>query len=846
MKNDFRKPVVLTVSLLVLFAFQTPDTQTDLFGQILDKLNTYTTVESPEKVYLHTDKDHYTQGTIIWFKTYLVHGITHEASTKSNVIYVELLNVEGNIVAQRTLYTNGTGLVAGDIELEKDIPGGNYILRAFTRYMFHGKDPVFFQKEIFIGSEEERIIGDFKNLDTIGSKKENSQIAGHTDYDQMPDIAFYPEGGHLVKGLYNTVGIKATDVQGNGMILEGKIIDGNGEVQAHFRSEDFGLGMFSFTPQADKVYYAVIDIHGKEKQYPLPEAIPRGYVLRIKNSGKHLFLEVTSNAKNDLEGTLLIGHIRGIPFFKHIGKPTEKGKYTIKLSTEALEGGVAQFTLFTATGEPVCERLTFIDSPSNEVKLLVNPDKKEYARKDKVSLDLKFEGVGENKLNGNLSMSVVKENNDLAHNAMGSDIRSWLLLDSDIGESVQDVGYFFKDGSKSRKDLLDKLMLTHGWRRFVWKELLSKEHSAPSIDTAEKGIYINGKTTTFDDHAQTRQTMVSMGIFDGGIYQDKKRTTTKGEFSFGPFAFQDSVKVILDAADPNIKNKRKAGNIAIFVDPIWPKNIPESNTIIKLKKWKPEYPNEVYRPSRELEIDAKITQLDEAVVTGKRKKTELEIVNGKINALTLHGRPDTRLFIDSLSGARAIGLLDVINTLPGVQVKGNVGFSATPSVRIRGGQNSIQLRTEPLYLLDGIAVPLEVLKEIRTIEVKFIDLLVGASASSYGIRGANGVIAVYTDRGTSYDLSLKQERSKGVTNLTVPGFYKTREFFVPKETKNEKPDRSDHQTTLHWNPNIYFENGNTRSVLFYTGDDAGRYRIKIEGITKGGKVITATSYIEVE
>ena len=33
---------------------------------------------APEKTYLHTDKDRYTNGETIWFKTYLVDGISHD------------------------------------------------------------------------------------------------------------------------------------------------------------------------------------------------------------------------------------------------------------------------------------------------------------------------------------------------------------------------------------------------------------------------------------------------------------------------------------------------------------------------------------------------------------------------------------------------------------------------------------------------------------------------------------------------------------------------------------------------------------------------------------------------
>ncbi len=70
----------------------------------------------------------------------------------------------------------------------------------------------------------------------------------------------------------------------------------------------------------------------------------------------------------------------------------------------------------------------------------------------------------------------------------------------------------------------------------------------------------------------------------------------------------------------------------------------------------------------------------------------------------------------------------------GVQVQGN-------SIRIMG-INSLNLSTEPLFVVDGMQV--STISNIPPQTVRSIEILKGSSAAIYGVRGANGVILITT------------------------------------------------------------------------------------------------------
>lgn len=104
-----------------------------------------------EKIYLHTDKDSYLSTDTIWYKAYLVDGLTLRPSLQSGIIYIELQSPDTLSVYKAALHIN-SGVTAGYIPLSSvELKNGSYRLRAFTRWMqnFEPED-VSFNKVIKI------------------------------------------------------------------------------------------------------------------------------------------------------------------------------------------------------------------------------------------------------------------------------------------------------------------------------------------------------------------------------------------------------------------------------------------------------------------------------------------------------------------------------------------------------------------------------------------------------------------------------------------------------------------------------------------------------------------------
>ncbi|MFS4418499.1 TonB-dependent receptor plug domain-containing protein [Maribacter sp. 2307ULW6-5] len=830
------------VVLLGVSSFMPPQTTPQLIDKVLGKLLLYTRGERPEKTYLHTDRDVYINGDTIWFKAYLLDGIYHSPSPKSKVVHVELLNGTGDVLQRKMVYNGSSGAV-GEMKIGHELPEGDYALRAYTRYMLNEQEPVPFHKSI-------RVVHQPADAAFLEMEKASSNGNGATTWSRdkagnKPLLRFFPEGGHLVEGLMTKMGVEIQDSFGNGLQVKGQIQDQDGAVVATFKSGAFGLGMVPFKPLPGSRYEAKIDMDGRPHKYEIPEIRQSGHVLNVLDRDKHIEVRVATNKDGGLENTVLVGHTRGKVFLKGLrGRPKGNG-YVIKLDPAELVEGVAHFTLFSKNGEPLCERLFFVENRAKKTILNLRTDKMEYGPRERVSLKMDLEDMGGNVLEGDLSVSVVS--NGGLQPGFENDMYSWLLLNSDVGGTVPNAGYFFDSAIKDRRLLLDALMLTHGWRRFEWKELMNKKTSRDMAFPPEKGIMINGRVRDMQNASFVANAQVSVSLIGEDVLQLNDRSNADGAFSLGPFFFQDSIDVIVQAKAP-LQGKASGVDTGIDIHsariPGLP--LPKSKLVGRTTQ---KAPDSLFvaaaRLKRELDVKFNqdgVIQLDEAVVKEAKRESALEeMLRMATGAFPTNGVRSERIFTDSVNGGEAMSVLDLLAMVPGVRVFYGEGFGegqvALPGQSTFGSG-------QPLVLLDGIPIGIEGIQAMGANDIMFIDVVSGSGTSLWGTRGLFGVIALYTYRGK--DKSEELGRYPGVANIKIAGLHAPEEFYTPNYAMvTDKHNRPDYRTTLHWNPKLMVEKGGQLEEFFYTGDLPGYYTVVVKGLSKDGRIIGQTHTFKV-
>ena len=118
--------------------------------------------------------------------------------------------------------------------------------------------------------------------------------------------------------------------------------------------------------------------------------------------------------------------------------------------------------------------------------------------------------------------------------------------------------------------------------------------------------------------------------------------------------------------------------------------------------------------------------------------------NGQSNiSIIIKKGNDTHLFSNASNKIISSQFNNIYDYIRG-KVSG-INISSDNIIRIRG-YNSINGNMTPLFILNGTEVPKDIFSQIMPDEIEAVTVLKGPDSAIYGIRGANGVIIVKTNR----------------------------------------------------------------------------------------------------
>ena len=782
----------------------------EFYQKLLAKLDAYQLAFTQEKTYLHLDKPYYAAGETVWFKAHVVDAVSHAVDTVSTLLYVDLIDQKtGMAVAYRKIkMTAGQG--QGDITLPDSLPTGNYKIRAYTGWMRNFSDDFFFQKEL--------------NIYRAGGARTAAPVPA---LDPI-DVQFFPEGGNLVAGINGKVAFKATSPTGLGIDVAGFVLDQTTkDTVVGFQSQHLGMGYFSFMPDANHQYVVKMNRpDGPLRDYPLPQILAEGHAMMVDNIANKLNLKifVFSNRPAGVQGNLtLITHTRGFVTYS-AAIPVANKQALVNIPREKLPEGITHITVFDEQNRPVCERLAYINR-NERLQIEVLPDKQTYRSRERTDLTLSVKDAKGAPVVAELSLAATDAGQVIEKNPYDLNIASYLQLSSDIKGHIEQPGFYFDAARPDRVVKLDNLLLTQGWRRFLWKDVLAD--SLPKTKYfLEQGISIVGrvlkpnlkpagkvKMTVFMTERDSVQSFVTL------------ETNDNGDYGLLNLTLSDTVKVLLQAKALASDNRNFVVNLNPFVPPaVTLTKIPynpvqfDANELAEYLKRVEEYK----RIERQIKGSGEKV-LNEVVIKAKKYVEP--------DARRIYSNPDAKIKVDFSNSAGAINILQVLQgRVPGVVVRGS---GIDMSVQIRGAAN-FSGAIEPLFLVDGSPTSKDYVMSMPVIDVDVIEVLKGVKASIFGSQGAGGVIAILTKRGNP-NFDYATEPVEGTLNTKVVGFYTPKQFYAPRyDVDVPENTRPDYRATLAWLPSIRTDADGKVKVSFYNSDASTTVRVRVEGITAGG------------
>ena len=484
MKTMIRMPRILVFNsfnlvLVFLFLIQSFSASSQPNNTVIEKLagqlDSLGKTRPPEMVYIQTSKGIYETLEDLWFKAYLLDAHTFAPSSLSQTLYLQLLNENTGQVVWQEKYEVQNGFVDGHIFLQDTLSVGDYLLAACTPNSFFGDSTEMKAiRRIQLRKELKANYDGWKEPLRLPAPNKNGSIQFST----------FPEGGNIVSGIKTRLAFKAVKTDGMPPDIEGTLFEDSVPL-VKFKSARAGMGSFEFTPLSGKKYHIRLSEPARDSTFLLPEVYPEGISLRLNSRDKEFLEFIVSQSPPFQKKTIYLrGQIRGVVDCIAMGVLNNELKIKIPLKEFPCQG-IAEFTLFNDSLIPLAERLVYI-KPGKNLQIETRLNKEKYETREKATLKIMVKDESGQPVTANLGVSVYDKL--YQNSADPENILTHCYLTSQLKGKIYDPGYYFDPKNEDREEALDLLLLTQGWRRYVWGQTALKENANTNKQVILDGV----------------------------------------------------------------------------------------------------------------------------------------------------------------------------------------------------------------------------------------------------------------------------------------------------------------------------------------------------------------------
>lgn len=705
------------------------------------------------------------------------------------------------------------------------------------------------------------------------------------------DIQFLPEGGDLIADAPQRIAFKAVRSDGYPVLVKGKIVNTAGETVASFFSEHDGMGTFSLTPKVGETYQAIttcnlvyngnLDLSTnpsgndslfdtsvadvKVKTTSLPTALEQACALTVHQDGDLIHYRFLGNIP---EMSTLVGHTRNLCLFTQ--SIPANGFSEGLIHTDSLPEGILHLMLVDSLGLPMTERLVYVSHPETRPKWNVHQDKASYEKREKVKIDIKLDKP---EFFSNYYSVSITDRSTIYYDSLSENINSYLLVTSDLKGYIHNAGYYFIDNSLHRRQALDLVMLTHGWRRFTpnkdfsddTKKNNKKKNNLNSFDPrlsytaytaskdtcsslsyflpsafypqhlAEQNQYFTGKVTTLMWNKEAKNVNVTAMTLDKDSLIFSTSTDSTGRFIIDGFDIADTTLFQFTSRG----GKHNKTPHYVEVDKIYPRPLhtpfyPYSKGDIKLPY---EKQFKAYLTSTNTDTISGFT-LDEITVTGRDPFLPLRSTYGRVYDTTYISKHKSWNVYQYLARLANVGRYFREQQFTIILPGGRIQFLAQVRVNdsIIGGRQ------------------INFLKGIDMEDVKYIGVIVPEGVA--GVVPSPGNATHPFLQSKIYPYRIEVILKKGAL-ITQPDYTLYESFGYAKHVEfyHQRYDRPwrlnskhfDRRSTLYWNPYVLVSDDGKASIEFYADDSNDpQYEITIQGISPSGIPVLYRSAVSTE
>ena len=838
-----------------------------------ERFHEYTKLLSPEKVYLHTDKDVYFATDTIWFSGYVENASYNSEFEESNYIYVELINdqlyrswaewnryaeYEPSVVARAKIKRIGDAF-SGCLVVPEMNSTGRGIIRAYTYWMMNRPAEYMFYKEVELTNPMKDKLVDRMTERNVRDKKEYMRLGEEAPFAKQPritevkeryDVQFLPESGNYIAGQPAVIYVRSIGIMGAGESVFGEITDAEGNTVTGYRTDSSGFGkvMIPSLPQG-KLYASVRDSNGYEgMKVQLQRSLDAGATITgtmsvssdvSYSADDMLHLQIRSSAVLQERYPFVVLHNGSEIYYR---KPVGKELEVISLRLGDLTAGIHSVSVMDFMGNVYAER-PFVVLPDGPEPLGVELDKEEYGKREKVSVKIRLPQEMCDST-GNLSVSVTDAG--IVENWESTNIKSYMLLKSELGGYIENLGWYFNGDVPldERMAKADMLMQTQGWRYYDIQDIVQGKTPAPYFGREYRQTLFGKVMNPLRLSRKATVSFIAKSINFTAMGQ-----VDSGYFVLKDIDFPERTKFVVSAIG---KNGKSTSHTPILQDDYFAPLYRYPQKAEKVK-YTPEYGKVVENIyfTRDDGQHAMAFELDPVVVTTQRitpKNSPCVIPNYPLKREWYRDSSDMKPYARNYTLGQYVQ-----ETYSQVRYNGDdklFGLKITPATRMspgsRTGQVVIFVNGMELFEGEGYHI-------LNTPVANFESIVYVQGLSAAPFQRAR---AVRMNETPFYPDPVLMVRLKphtrtdlvpyNVSSASPMGWQKPVKFYSPKYDNPAAAGsrRGDNRITLYWNPSVKLDGAGEAEVTFYTSDSKSAYRIEVEGRSASGQYHYVEKFVE--
>lgn len=779
-----RTYIGIFIILLSLVAF----VEDEPIKELTEKLNIYNEIFPQNKLVLTFNQPEYAPGDTVFFKAHLLDEELRPIKGRQMASLV-LVDTDGFEIIRES-FTINNGIGENHTILSSDLTGGVYKLIAYTHWMKNFSSKMFFTHLLTVASENHFV----------------------PQSDLPIKLELFPEGGNIVAGVplrmvafasRNTMPIET----------EARIVDSQGNELINFTCDKTGLANFEVTLSEDKQY--TLEIMGGTK---IPIAVEKeGFALKVAKEGDLLKASIWSQAKKSgKESVYIIATSRSKIRYASMISLSANEPASVLIPYKNIPEGIMQISLFDGKLKELAKRLVYIHNekePTVNIKL----NKNRVATRSAVSFEVKVTDQDGVTQNSDFTISGIY--GDLFSGVPQINFREQLLVGSDIPESQNFLNAVDLSASQGL-ELLDAYLITKDWERFQWDDVLNNKKK--QADYLPRDILIIDGVASFKDNNKPVPDSTQVMFFlQHNIFGYEINTGDDGKFSwpiYFDFYGDENVMYSMESRGKTLTNT----SIQLLRD-----SFPEIKAPIVVQ-------SNVKDPYHRFRAIAQVSNTSFAYEWNKEVK-EVENVNSnaaiedELNGVDFSIKVDDYVVFPTME--------DLIREVVRFVQNRKVGGKQT--LRVLSSDSNNPMTGDPLYVVDGIATKnTDFILNMNPGDIAIIKVINDVKKlRNLGNITKNGVVFFQTKVANMGSLIPKDDI------LNIRGLNKP---FMFKAAPTDYSDRTPYlKSTVYWNTRPEFNERGLISDTFYSADNTGIIKVRVQGITSDGIPFDKEEEVEV-